>query len=91
MLKNFIKGLYFIHNSPLEYHGNLKSSYCLINERWQLKISYYGLKFFSNFNLETKKAKELLWQAPEHLRETTFIKNDHKKSKNKKKFKIKLF
>jgi len=44
-----LKGLQFLHNSLLQCHGNLRSSYCLIDERWQVKISYYGLRSLKKF------------------------------------------
>ncbi|VDM23672.1 unnamed protein product [Toxocara canis] len=39
-----LKGICALHNSVLRYHGLLTSKRCLIDERWQLKISDYGLK-----------------------------------------------
>ena len=34
----------FIHGSKLEYHGHLKSENCLIDGRFVVKLSNYGLK-----------------------------------------------
>lgn len=36
-------GMHFIHTSPFGSHGRLKSMNCLIDSRWQVKISDYGL------------------------------------------------
>ena len=33
----------FIHDSEFCYHGNLKSSKCLVDSRWVLKIADFGL------------------------------------------------
>ena len=33
----------YIHKSPLKYHGRLKSSNCLLDSRWVVKITDYGL------------------------------------------------
>ena len=33
----------FLHDSPIRSHGNLKTSNCLVNSRWVLKISDFGL------------------------------------------------
>lgn len=47
----------FIHESEFGYHGNLKSSKCLVDSRWVLKIADFGLHPLtmpdvSDFNLE---------------------------------------
>jgi serine/threonine protein kinase len=36
----------YIHSSPVEYHGDLKSSNCLVDSRWVVKISDFGLREF---------------------------------------------
>ena len=47
----------FIHESEFGYHGNLKSSKCLVDSRWVLKIADFGLHPLtvpdvSDFNLD---------------------------------------
>lgn len=37
------QGMRYIHRSSLKCHGNLKSTKCLIDHRWVLKISGFGL------------------------------------------------
>ena len=32
-----------LHASPLQVHGHLRSSKCLIDSRWVCKVSDYGL------------------------------------------------
>ncbi|KAK3083751.1 hypothetical protein FSP39_002603 [Pinctada imbricata] len=36
------RGMEFVHKSPLRSHGNLKSSNCVIDSRWVLKITDFG-------------------------------------------------
>ncbi|KAI3420092.1 hypothetical protein GPALN_003420 [Globodera pallida] len=65
-IKELCEGMYFLHNSALQFHGRLKSSACLINERWQVKISYFGLRWLKNS--QKTQTKDLLWLSPEQLR-----------------------
>ncbi|KAL3086388.1 hypothetical protein niasHT_033506 [Heterodera trifolii] len=65
-INELCEGLYFLHSSPLQFHGRLKSSVCLINDRWQVKISYFGLRWLKN--VQKIDTKDLLWLAPEQLR-----------------------
>uniref|UniRef100_A0A0N5AUD5 Guanylate cyclase n=1 Tax=Syphacia muris TaxID=451379 RepID=A0A0N5AUD5_9BILA len=67
IMRDIIEGLYYIHNSIVEFHGHLTSASCLVDERWQVKINDYGLRFIKE--LEERPEKTLLWTAPELLRE----------------------
>lgn len=40
----------FLHNSVIVSHGNLKSSNCVVDSRFVLKITDYGLASFRNEN-----------------------------------------
>lgn len=74
LMKDIVEGLYYLHNSFLQCHGYLKSSYCLVDDRWQVKLSNYGLTSFRR--LEKRTARDNLWTAPELIRES-----DHTGSK----------
>jgi len=39
----FYQGMEYIHKSPLKFHGRLKSTNCLLDSRWVIKISDFGL------------------------------------------------
>ena len=39
----FAQGMMVLHNSPVQVHGRLKSSNCLIDSRWVCKIGDWGL------------------------------------------------
>ena len=40
---HLFQGMIYLHDSPLVSHGNLKSSNCLVDCRWTIKICDYGL------------------------------------------------
>ncbi|BES95806.1 Guanylate cyclase [Nesidiocoris tenuis] len=72
LLTDLVRGMKYLHSSPAKVHGNLTSRNCVIDARWVLKITDYALPaFYENQNLAQpqKKAKELLWTAPEILRD----------------------
>jgi len=52
-----MQGMEYLHRSPLKLHGMLKSSNCLLNVRWMLKISEFGLAAFRVRNYMTENEK----------------------------------
>eukprot|EP00795_Rhopilema_esculentum_P016999 gene16998-8503_t len=44
--KDICCGLEYLHQSEIGSHGRLKSSNCLIDSRWTLKLSGFGLRSF---------------------------------------------
>ncbi|XP_060579361.1 atrial natriuretic peptide receptor 1-like [Ruditapes philippinarum] len=77
---DLVQGMIYIHNSKLMVHGRLKSSNCLVDNRWTLKITDYGIEKFLdkqvNENIEDhQKYKEMLWTAPELLADSTLPKS----------------
>ena len=45
-LSSFLQGMAFLHNSVIGSHGNLKSTNCVVDSRFVLKITDYGLASF---------------------------------------------
>uniref|UniRef100_A0A8C1VVF5 Guanylate cyclase n=1 Tax=Cyprinus carpio TaxID=7962 RepID=A0A8C1VVF5_CYPCA len=71
LINDIVKGMVFLHNSVIVSHGNLKSSNCVVDSRFVLKITDYGLEsFHKENNLEDMHAlyARKLWTAPELLR-----------------------
>jgi atrial natriuretic peptide receptor A len=44
LIHDLVKGMAYLHNSDLSVHGKLRSSNCLIDGRFVLKISDFGLR-----------------------------------------------
>ncbi|KAK3781513.1 hypothetical protein RRG08_054852 [Elysia crispata] len=72
IIKDLLQGMLYIHNSDLAFHGNLKSSNCVVNSRWTLQVTDHGLLDTRNssYRKEDHHAfyRNLLWKAPEILR-----------------------
>eukprot|EP00106_Octopus_bimaculoides_P019021 XP_014786463.1 PREDICTED: atrial natriuretic peptide receptor 1-like [Octopus bimaculoides] len=74
MISDLVNGMNYIHKSDLAVHGNLKSSNCLIDNRWVLKIADFGIPSIrqkrdkGELSME-KILEDQFWTAPEHLRE----------------------
>ncbi|XP_022087157.1 atrial natriuretic peptide receptor 1-like isoform X6 [Acanthaster planci] len=76
LLYDIVKGMYYLHNSVIQTHGNLKSSNCVVDNRFVVKITDFGLHSFrepdhafepdedDSFQYYQKR----LWSAPELLR-----------------------
>ncbi|ESP05009.1 hypothetical protein LOTGIDRAFT_109732, partial [Lottia gigantea] len=71
LIIDLVRGLRYLHNSSLKYHGYLKSTNCVIDSRWVLKLTDYGLPGFLGRVRQTREqsATDLVWTAPEFLRE----------------------
>ncbi|XP_054159620.1 guanylate cyclase 32E-like [Oppia nitens] len=73
LVADLIKGMIYLHDSDIISHGRLKSSNCLVDSRWVLQITDYGLhEFRANQDFayfdENKRQRDLIWRAPELLR-----------------------
>ncbi|XP_076338996.1 uncharacterized protein LOC143240447 [Tachypleus tridentatus] len=81
MVNDILEGMKYIHDSSLEYHGRLKSTNCVIDGRFMVKITDYGLKYVhEQVDLDTEiNPRSLFWMAPEHLREPYPTKTGSKK------------
>lgn len=53
----------YLHNTPIRVHGGLTSRNCVIDARWVLKVTDYGLPAFyeaQNIVLANKSARGML-------------------------------
>ncbi|KAI8430456.1 hypothetical protein MSG28_000727 [Choristoneura fumiferana] len=81
LLTDLVKGMRYLHASPLRQHGRLSSRNCVVDSRWVLRITDYGLPSFyraQGWSQPVRSARdsnainkllELLWTSPEVLRE----------------------
>ncbi|KAI1282546.1 Atrial natriuretic peptide receptor 1 [Halotydeus destructor] len=73
MITDILEGLLFLHNSVIGCHGRFKSANCVIDSRFSVKLTNYGLnevhKQVMSMEDENFNARSLFWTAPEHLRD----------------------
>ncbi|CAC5381930.1 ANPRA [Mytilus coruscus] len=67
---DIVKGLDFVHKSSVQYHGNLKSTNCVVDSRWTCKLTDFGVPSirYVDRNIQEEPHDKLLWTAPEVLR-----------------------
>ncbi|XP_071122503.1 atrial natriuretic peptide receptor 1-like [Mytilus edulis] len=67
---DIVKGLDFVHKSSVQYHGNLKSTNCVVDSRWTCKLTDFGVPGirYVDRNIQEEPHDKLLWTAPEVLR-----------------------
>ncbi|XP_055610069.1 atrial natriuretic peptide receptor 1 isoform X2 [Uranotaenia lowii] len=74
LMHDIVKGMAFLHSTDLHSHGSLKSSNCVVDSRFVLKVTDFGLhqlrRPFEDLDQESYAYwKKLLWTAPELLRD----------------------
>ncbi|KAH8419517.1 hypothetical protein KR222_004069 [Zaprionus bogoriensis] len=77
MVADIIRGVIYLHESPIRFHGSLCTSNCLVDSRWVVKLTDFGLFAFkqgiedNSTDLQHMSAKclKLLYRAPELLRQ----------------------
>uniref|UniRef100_A0A3P9LQU0 Guanylate cyclase n=1 Tax=Oryzias latipes TaxID=8090 RepID=A0A3P9LQU0_ORYLA len=70
LLMDLIRGMKYLHHRNI-IHGRLKSRNCVVDGRFVLKVTDYGFNEIMNtqeVDVEEEKAEDLLWTAPELLR-----------------------
>ncbi|XP_070537042.1 LOW QUALITY PROTEIN: atrial natriuretic peptide receptor 1-like [Ptychodera flava] len=85
LMLDVCKGLEYLQNCFLRCHGNLKSSNCVVDSRFVLKLTDFGLNelrsrlpstsdsrdaLFDNMEAEELVYQNMLWMAPEIIRGT---------------------
>ncbi|CAG5097745.1 Similar to Npr1: Atrial natriuretic peptide receptor 1 (Rattus norvegicus) [Cotesia congregata] len=73
LIHDIVKGMDYLHASEVNAHGKLRSCNCLIDGRFVLKISDFGLKTLTTpaeLIIDDNYYTKLLWIAPELLPQT---------------------
>ncbi|CAH3865738.1 unnamed protein product [Pieris brassicae] len=71
LLTDLVRGMRYLHASPLRAHGCLTSRACLVDARWVLRVSDYGVAQLGHAQampIGLRCPRDLLWCAPEVLR-----------------------
>ncbi|XP_035891250.1 atrial natriuretic peptide receptor 1 isoform X2 [Anopheles stephensi] len=74
LMHDIVKGMAFLHSTDLHSHGSLKSSNCVVDSRFVLKVTDFGLhqlrRSTDDADIESYAYwQKLLWTAPELLRD----------------------
>uniref|UniRef100_A0A1B6L105 Guanylate cyclase n=1 Tax=Graphocephala atropunctata TaxID=36148 RepID=A0A1B6L105_9HEMI len=74
LMHDIVKGMSYLHASEIRSHGSLKSSNCVVDSRFVLKIADFGLRSLRHCDDSCSGSdsyaywRKLLWTAPELLR-----------------------
>ncbi|XP_071509396.1 speract receptor-like [Diadema antillarum] len=77
LVSDIVKAMRYLHSSEIRSHGNLKSSNCVVDSRWVLKVTDFGLHHYTMGQQppdmgEHAFYRNLLWKAPEILRRSAW-------------------
>ncbi|XP_059207801.1 retinal guanylyl cyclase 1 [Centropristis striata] len=76
LLMDLIRGMKYLHNRDI-IHGRLKSRNCVVDGRFVLKVTDYGFNEIlinQSIDNDVEKPEDLLWSAPELLRNSSLRK-----------------
>ncbi|XP_059175797.1 atrial natriuretic peptide receptor 1-like [Physella acuta] len=75
LLKDVVKGMMYIHQSVISYHGRLTSANCVVDGKFSVKVTDFGLPSFRQVDENEldkdgathSELQKLMWVAPEHI------------------------
>ncbi|RWS01832.1 atrial natriuretic peptide receptor 1-like isoform X3, partial [Dinothrombium tinctorium] len=68
LMHDIVKGMSYLHSSDIKSHGNLKSSNCVVDSRFVLKITDFGLHSLRGSDENDNEDSYVHWKPPEILR-----------------------
>ena len=76
LVHGIVKGMHYIHKSVINSHGNLKSSNCVIDSMFVLKVTDFGMNNFKtndeDKDIEFKSDQYYMRKLVTVIRYTTF-------------------
>lgn len=62
---DIVRGMHYLHSSPIKTHGALKSSNCLVNNSFNVKIADFGLHFLRMYaeDIDEDIESHSYWQS----------------------------
>ncbi|XP_022248664.1 atrial natriuretic peptide receptor 1-like [Limulus polyphemus] len=71
IVNDIVEGMSFIHDSSISYHGKLKSSNCVIDGHFVVKLTDFGLRslILQDQRDQSPNPRSYFWASPEQLRE----------------------
>lgn len=71
LMCDIVRGMHYLHGSDIKSHGALKSSNCVVDSRFVLKITDFGLHALRTSEKDSRAHSywtRMLWTSPELLR-----------------------
>ncbi|KAL4713025.1 hypothetical protein ACJJTC_014659 [Scirpophaga incertulas] len=71
LMHDIVRGMHYLHGTDIRSHGALKSSNCVVDSRFVLKITDFGLHELRTSEKDSRAHSywtRMLWTAPELLR-----------------------
>ncbi|XP_046544538.1 receptor-type guanylate cyclase gcy-28-like isoform X3 [Haliotis rubra] len=73
IMQDIVRGMAYLHSSEIHSHGNMKSTNCVVDSRFVVKITDFGIHSFRGTQEDVEGGtyayyRSKLWTAPELLR-----------------------
>lgn len=62
LILDITRGMQYLHNSSIKSHGSLKSTNCVVDSRFVLKITDFGLHFLRSNEDTQNEGDHCYWQ-----------------------------
>ncbi|GBN48809.1 Atrial natriuretic peptide receptor 2 [Araneus ventricosus] len=62
LMHDLVKGMAYLHSTDIRSHGNLKSSNCLVDSRFALKITDFGLHSLRSTDGDEQMDNYVFWK-----------------------------